>query len=62
MGPQTLWVSNNQAFDMKAPPPSLCKRCGQMHSAQFPCCQPSPVAAAIATAHKPRGNNTHAMD
>ena len=60
--PQTLWVRNNQAFDMNTPPPAPCNRCGQMHWARFPCLQPKQGAAATANAHQPGGSNTQAVD
>ena len=53
MGLHTLWVHHNQAYDMNAPLPAPCKRCGQMHWARFPCPQPQSGTITNPTTHQP---------
>ena len=62
MGPHTLWVNHNRAYDMNAPPPAPCNRCGQMHWAQFPCPQPQSGTITNPTAHQPSTASAQGAD
>ena len=53
VGQHTLWVNNNQAYDMNGPPPAPCNRCGQWHWAQYPCPQPAQAPPAAPAAQQP---------
>ena len=53
VGQHTLWVNNNQAYDMNGPPPAPCNRCGQWHWAQYPCPQPAQAPPTAPAAQQP---------
>ena len=53
VGQHTLWVNNNQAYDMNGPLTAPSNRCGQWHWARYPCPQPAQAPPTAPAAQQP---------